>query len=142
VPITADDFLFAERLYSDPGLWGAPPFTLMTLTAPDSHTVRIQWQNLYGDYLAALTQLMPLPLHVYAIGPYAGVYDPRTSGYNPRLAQKLVASGDFNTAFVVDSGPFTPKSFAPGDRFVLVKNPRFFSNFFHPPALDQVTFVT
>jgi ABC-type transport system substrate-binding protein/class 3 adenylate cyclase/DNA-binding XRE family transcriptional regulator len=160
-PITADDFLFTFRLVMDPNvdgtLWGwsgpvGAPFSLMQLTKLDAHTVRIDWSVPYGDYLAALAQLTPLPLHAYARGQFAGVYDPVTGVYNSALAQGLAADASFNLTIPVDNGPFTvqrvegyPGSYDPtsadtAQRVVLARNPRFFSQVFHQPVLDQVTF--
>jgi ABC-type transport system substrate-binding protein/class 3 adenylate cyclase len=142
VSLSADDFLFAVRLLQDPTLIpfsGAnPPWRL---TALDSHTVRIQWAAPTADYLLWLALLMPVPLHVYATGTFAGVYDPRTGAYNSALAHQIVASPAFNTTIPVDNAPFTVKSFSLHQQVVLVRNKRFFSNFFHAPALDQITVV-
>jgi hypothetical protein len=72
-PITADDFLFAFQLYRDPhigGFGGGPPFSLMSLTKLDQRTVRIDWSEPYAWYLDALWLLTPVPLHVYATGPF------------------------------------------------------------------------
>ena len=152
VPIVADDFLFAHHLFADPNVdtSGPSPFDQMRLTALDPRTVQIQWSVPYGDYLTALAEMPPLPLHVFATGPFAGVYDPRTDTYNSALAQRLVQTASFNTTIPVDNGPFTVQSFPPRSKdpwlagpAVLVRNPRFFSNFFHhPAALDQVTIVS
>jgi ABC-type transport system substrate-binding protein/class 3 adenylate cyclase len=148
VPITAADYLFSDQLGQDRNVGGGgPPFTQHTLSMPDPsdpRTVRIDWTapSGFGDYLAVLIRLQPVPLHVYATGQFAEVYDPKTGAYNPALAQQLVASPRYLTP-PVDDGPFTVQSFVPNNRAVLVRNPRFFSNFFHAPAaLDGVTLVT
>jgi peptide/nickel transport system substrate-binding protein len=143
-PITASDFLFSARLGADPNIYGGPPFNQMTLTAPDPRTVQIRWAVPYADYLSLLSGgLFPLPLHAYATGKFAGVYNPRTGAYNSALAQQLIASPSWNTSIPVDDGPFTIQSFVPNHQAVLVRNPRFFSNFFHHmPALDQVTLLS
>jgi ABC-type transport system substrate-binding protein len=145
-PITADDFRFAYRLLADPQFGGGDPWDLMAVTAPDSLTVRIQYSKPYADYLSPLQLVFPLPFHVYATGKFAGVFHPKTGAYNAALAQQLVASASFTTKVAVDNGPFVEDiahSFGPPDgRLVLSKNPRFFSNFFHPPALDQVNIVS
>jgi peptide/nickel transport system substrate-binding protein len=146
MPITADDFLFAQQLLADPNVdtFGYSPsfYTPMRLTEPDPRTVAIHWPVQYGDYLAALAVLPPMPWHVYATGKFAGVYNPRTGAYNSTLAQALLKSPGYDTTIPVDNGPFTVKCFVPNDHAVLVRNPRFFSNFFHAPALDQVTLVS
>ncbi|HEX6800700.1 MAG TPA: ABC transporter substrate-binding protein [Ktedonobacterales bacterium] len=163
VPVTADDFRFAFHLITDPNVNGTvwpsgshpvyPPWSLMLLTKLDERTVRIDWTEPYGDFLTTLSQLTPLPLHVYARGPYAGVYDPATDAYNSALAQRMAAEDSFNLHIPVDNGPFTvqhvdgyPLPYKANDvftakRLVLARNPRFFSNYFHhPAALGQVTF--
>jgi ABC-type transport system substrate-binding protein len=144
-PVTADDYLFTQHIYADPHFAPAnlvPAYTLMHLTALDAHTIRIDWSSPYGDYLFPLTYMWPLPLHVYATGQFAGVYNPLTGAYNSTLAQRLLASLSDNTTIPVDDGPFTVQSFVFNDRAVLVRNPRFFSNFFHhPAALDRITLV-
>lgn len=144
VPITAEDFLFSGRLGADPNIIGAYPIHPVTLTALNSHTIQMRWAEPYADYLAALRNFQPLPLHIYARGKFAGVYDPATGAYNSALAQQLRNTPAFNTTIPVDNGSFTiqPSSFIPNHRVVLLKNPRFFSNFFHMPALDQITLVS
>ncbi|HET8909749.1 MAG TPA: ABC transporter substrate-binding protein [Ktedonobacterales bacterium] len=142
VPITADDFLFGQRLVTDPNLNGGWPSPPMSLTTPDAHTVRIQWEKPNFDYLSTLSSLYPSPLHVYGVGKFAGIFDPATGAYNSRLAQQLSRSPEFMSTIPVDDGPFTVQSFVPDHQLVLVKNPRFFSNFFHTPALDKITVMT
>src|SRR5690242_2986484 len=125
----------------------------MHLTKVDTRTVRIDWTDPYVNYLAALAQLTPLPLHVYARGQFANVYDPATGAYNSTLARQMATQDSFNLWIPVDNGPFIVRRVVfPGayqanvistaQRLVLSRNPRFFSNFFHRPALDQVTFET
>jgi ABC-type transport system substrate-binding protein/class 3 adenylate cyclase len=162
-PITADDFLFAFKLYKDPKVHACcsgPPTDLMTLTKLDQHTVQIDWSEPYAWYLDALWLLNPVPLHVYATGPFTGVYNPTTGAINSTLARQLVALPSFTTTIPVDNGPFTVQNvfpFSPAplpvntiqmdyhslSRVVLARNPHFFSNAFpHPPALDQVTVLS
>jgi ABC-type transport system substrate-binding protein/class 3 adenylate cyclase len=170
-PLTADDFLFAFRLITDPNVEGTvwvhqgpsiiPPWTLMHLTKLDARTVRIDWSEPYGNYLTALAELTPLPLHVYARGQYASVYDPATGAYNSQLAARMAGEDNFNLHVPVDNGPFTVQrvdgyadrfdhplseyqanQISTAKRLVLARNPHFFSNFFHTPALDQITLET
>jgi hypothetical protein len=70
------------------------------------------------------------------------VYGPRTGAYDSTLAQQIVASPTFSTAIPVDNAPFTMQSFVLYQQAVLVRNPHFFSNFFHAPVLDQITVLT
>jgi ABC-type transport system substrate-binding protein len=166
-PLTADDFLFAFRLIKDPNVNGTvwpcgcpqifPPWSLMHLTKLDARTVRIDWSVPYREYLTALARLTPLPLHVYARGQFAGVYDSATGAYNSSLARQMAAQGNFNLWIPVDNGPFIVRRvegygypfpeyqanvISTAQRLVLAHNPRFFSNVFHMPTLDQVTFET
>jgi peptide/nickel transport system substrate-binding protein len=143
VAITADDFLFAQQLLADYNIFGEAPYTHMKLTEVDPWTVEIRWTTTYGygDYLAALATLTPVPLHEFATGEFAGVYNPRTGNYNTTLAQHLIDTDIWNTVIPVDDGPFKLKSFDINHQAILIKNPRFFSNFFHSPALDQITFL-
>jgi ABC-type transport system substrate-binding protein/class 3 adenylate cyclase len=147
VPITAADYLFADHLYQDPNI-GAPfvdfPHRLSQPDPSDPRTLRIDWTapSSLGDYLGELIRIQPLPLHVYATGPFAGVYDPKSGAYNSALAQQLITSSRYLTQVPVDDGPYTVQSFVPNSHVVLVRNPRFFSNFFHKPVLDAVTLVT
>lgn len=116
MPVTAYDYVFADRMQQDPKVGGGPvAFQPYRLSAIDSRTVRIDWGNQYGfgDYLGMLIRIQPLPLHVYATGKYAGVIDPKTGAYNSALAQQLVASPAYLTQIPVDDGPFTVQSFVP-----------------------------
>jgi ABC-type transport system substrate-binding protein len=142
VPITAADFLFAQRLFADPNILGGPPWNQMSLTALDPRTVQIRWDVPYADYLTALLAIPPVPLHVYATGKLAHVYEPAAGAYDSTLAQQVVNDATFTTAIPVDNGPFTVQSFTSNTQVALVRNPRFFSNFFHAPALDRVTLVS
>jgi ABC-type transport system substrate-binding protein len=146
-PVTADDYLFADLLLQDANIGGGlfVPNAQHRLTKLGPRTVRIDWSapSGFGGYLGALIRIQPVPLHIYAVGKFAEVYDHKTGVYNSALAQQLVASPSYLTQIPVDDGPFTVQSFVPNSRAVLVRNPRFFSNFFHAPAaLDEVTLVT
>jgi ABC-type transport system substrate-binding protein/transcriptional regulator with XRE-family HTH domain len=142
VPITADDFLFAWQMGTDPNIIGDYPNPSVTITKLNAHTVQMRWDEPNGDYLRALGKFTPLPLHVYATGKFAGIYDPATRAYNSALAQQLKDTPEFNTTIPVDNGPFTIKSFTPDQQVIFVRNPNFFSNFFHSPAWDQVVLVS
>lgn len=143
MPITAADFLFFWRLLADPNTFGGyPPYNQMQLSAPDAHTIRIEWATPTADYLYVLEGFTPMPLHVYATGKFSGVYNPQTGAYNSAIAQQLVNDPGFYPTPPVDNGPFMMKRFVKYQEAVLVRNPYFFSNFLHAPALDQITFVS
>src|SRR5204863_3460749 len=67
--LTADDFVFAWRIYSDPeleGLFSATPQNLMEeVVAVDPRTVRISWKRPSpdADHLV-LNRFPPLPRHI------------------------------------------------------------------------------
>jgi ABC-type transport system substrate-binding protein/class 3 adenylate cyclase len=142
VPVTADDYVFANLITEDPNIYGVPHSHYRTYTALDARTVRIDWAQPSGFYLGVLASVLPLPLHAYATGAFAGIYNPHTGAYNSALAQKLLRSSSLLAATPVVDGPFMVETFVPGQRAVMVRNPRYISNFFHSPALDGVTFVT
>jgi ABC-type transport system substrate-binding protein len=142
VPVTADDYVFANLITVDPNISGVPPSHQRTYTALDAKTVRVDWAQPAGFYLGVLANTPPLPLHAYATGAFAGIYNPQTGAYNSALAQKLLGSASYLAAAPVVDGPFMVRSFVPGQRAVLFRNPRYLSNFFHSPALDSVIFVT
>jgi ABC-type transport system substrate-binding protein len=160
VPITADDFRFADNVYTAEGYtpFGAQRHTLLV---PDPHTLVIKWAQPYSDYLNFLANLAPWPLHALATGKVAGVYDPHTGAVNRTLANQMLApylAGQplapwtiTPKPFPVGNGPFLVQSAVPSavqsvpgitliSSVTLARNPHFFSNFFHTPALDQVTF--
>jgi ABC-type transport system substrate-binding protein len=142
-PVTADDYVFANLITEDPNVGGGVPASHQrTYTALDAKTVRIDWAQPAGFYLGILANVPPLPLHAYATGAFAGIYNPRTRVYDSALAQQLIGSASYFAAAPVVDGPFMVRSFVPGQRAVLARNPRYVSNFFHAPALDTVTFVT
>jgi transcriptional regulator with XRE-family HTH domain len=126
-PLTPDDFLFAFRLLQDPNVVGSmdpckcnninPPWSLMQRSKLDPLTIRIGWSKPYYDHLTALAQLFPLPLHEYAIGPFAGVFNPTTGAYNSALARQMARTRDFNLRVPVDNGPFVVRQVNgyPGD---------------------------
>ncbi len=70
VPLVAEDFVFAWRVYSPPesGGSGAPPFhAIREVTAPDDRTVLIRWHRPHpdADNLAGYDRdFVPLPRHL------------------------------------------------------------------------------
>jgi peptide/nickel transport system substrate-binding protein len=127
-PITAKDFLLTYQIESDPnGIFGdPPPFAYMTsVKALDNQTVQIKWANPYAPYLSALWA--PEPEHVYG-------------AYNTAKYTALLSAPAFNSTFTVDSGAYVLSSFTQDQSITLTANPKFFSNFFHAPALSKVVF--
>ena len=65
--LTADDFVFAYRVYSTPGLgtfYPAPQDRMEDVSAPDARTLVIRWRSLYPEAGTLADQdLEPLPRH-------------------------------------------------------------------------------
>jgi peptide/nickel transport system substrate-binding protein len=81
-PLVADDFVFAWRVYTAPGLGaftGSPQDQMEDVLAPDPRTLVIRWRAPYGDAGAlADRDLDALPGHILA-GPFAAYQqDPTT----------------------------------------------------------------
>src|SRR5436309_1034328 len=71
--LTADDFVFAWRLYTDPslGIFTPRPQDMMQdVTAPDPRTVVIRWRAPFTDADILDQNFPPLPHHILD-GPYA-----------------------------------------------------------------------
>jgi ABC-type transport system substrate-binding protein len=94
--------------------------------------------------------MMPYPLHALATGAFAHVWDPTTGALNVALANQMVKpylvhpSDTFPgfLPFPVMNGPWVVQSYVLHSSIILARNPRFFSNFFHSPALDQVRLIS
>jgi peptide/nickel transport system substrate-binding protein len=66
-PLTADDFAFAFRVYTAPGLpfSAKPQDQIEAVTAPDPRTVVVSWRSPYVDAaLLRATDLSPLPARI------------------------------------------------------------------------------
>jgi peptide/nickel transport system substrate-binding protein len=67
-PLTADDFAFAYRVYSDPGLGvfsGTPQNVIAAVLASDPRTVVVQWRSPNpGAGNLTFEELDPLPAHL------------------------------------------------------------------------------
>lgn len=140
-PITSADYLFAYQMFLDPrigGHQGEPPWNTTTVTAPDAHTLFINWGIQNGDFLRDIWT--PEPLHAYNTEAYAGIYNPTTGAYDNTKARLLLADPAF-LQHPVSNGPYMVQSYdSGGTKVVMVPNTHYFSNFFHKPALDQLIF--
>jgi len=66
-PLTADDFVFAWKVYSTPALGQAtsPPISQMEeVTAPDPRTVTIRWRQPYAEASVMNEDFQALPRHI------------------------------------------------------------------------------
>ncbi len=140
-PITADDYMLQYDFATDPNIGGDPsPFNEMkSVTKVDNNTIKIQWAAPYAPYLTALWG--PVPAHVYNAGKYAGLVD-ATGKYNTTIAQNLITDPIATTNITVDNGAFTVDSFSNNDSVVMKANPKFYSNFFKGPFVNEVIFKT
>jgi peptide/nickel transport system substrate-binding protein len=71
-PLSAEDFVFAWRVYTAPGLAGvffpSPQDLIQDLRAPDARTLVIHWRTLYADAGAIIEEeLDPLPRHLLEV---------------------------------------------------------------------------
>jgi peptide/nickel transport system substrate-binding protein len=66
-PFSAEDFVFAWRVYTDPDTGGftpAPQGLMDEVVAPDPRTVVIRWKQPYGEADQLSTDFLPLPRHI------------------------------------------------------------------------------
>jgi peptide/nickel transport system substrate-binding protein len=100
-PLTAEDFVFAHRVYTTPGLrfTATPQDLIESVTAPDPQTLVIQWKRLYAE-AGQLVQgdFDPLPAHLLS-GPFQAV------GQEPGSAEAF-SHLPFWTEGYVGAGPY------------------------------------
>jgi peptide/nickel transport system substrate-binding protein len=66
-PLTAEDFVFAHRVYATPalGVASSPPIGQMEeVVAPDPRTVTIRWKQVFADAAALGPEFQALPSHI------------------------------------------------------------------------------
>ncbi len=66
-PLTADDFVFAWRVYTDKGLGvfrPQPQNQMQEVLAPDPRTIVVRWDSPYPDADILTHELPPLPRHI------------------------------------------------------------------------------
>ena len=111
-PLTADDFVFALRLYKDPNLGffiNSPQDKIDGVLAPDNQTVVVQWRtsNALGGSLT-FGEFDPLPAHLIA-GPFADYAEGRVS------RDAFLANPLWTTEYV-GAGPYRIEAWDPGSR--------------------------
>lgn len=108
--LTADDFVFAYRVYTAPGVGvfqPSPQDQMEAVTAPDARTLVIRWRSLYADAAALIEgDLDPLPRHI--LGPLFGAYE-----QDPSLRDSFLAH-PYWTLEYVGAGPFRLERWEPG----------------------------
>ncbi len=98
-PVSADDFVFAWRVYSSPELGTAksPPIVLMeTVAAPDPRTVVIRWGRLYGNAGELGSDFQALPRHL--LQAQFGESDPQAFAGLPFWSQDYVGLGPYRVS--------------------------------------------
>jgi peptide/nickel transport system substrate-binding protein len=112
-PLTADDFVFATRVYTAPTLslfTSEPQDRIERILAPDPRTVVIQWRSVYPDAGALIFgDLDPLPRHMLE-GGFAALED----GSMPADA---FGNLPFWTTQYVGAGPYRLERWSPGSQF-------------------------
>src|SRR6266540_444999 len=103
-PLTADDFVFARRVYATPELGvarGAPDKQMERVTALDARTVVIHWHELFpeaailstGTSTSSATGFQPLPKHILE-APF-GDLPPDAFPRHPHSTQEYVSAGPY-----------------------------------------------
>jgi peptide/nickel transport system substrate-binding protein len=109
-PLTAEDFAFAFRVYTDPGLGvfvSTPQDAMEAVLAPDPRTVVVQWRspNPVGGNLG-FEDLDPLPRHL--LEPLFNEYAQGRSSGEAFMADALW------TASYIGAGPYRLEHWEPG----------------------------
>jgi peptide/nickel transport system substrate-binding protein len=109
-PLTADDFAFAYRVYTDPSLGyfiSTPQDDIEAVLAPDPRTIVVSWRapNAIAGSLG-FEDLDPLPRHLLDPA-YAELAEGRSTG-------EAFMSSSFWTAGYVGAGPYKLERWEPG----------------------------
>ena len=124
VPITAADYAFAYRVYTDPAMPVGvrhPESLMSSVEAPDDYTLVINWKESFvGANTLGYRQLHPLPSHILA--------------EKYRTNHDQFASGEEWTYRFVGSGPFKVESWEPGASIVA----RAHRDFVITPKIDRI----
>ena len=129
-PLTADDFVFAYRVYTAPGL-GAftsrPQDQMEEVIAQDPRTLVIRWRSLYGDAGSLVNQdLDPLPQHILDAPLAAYQQDPST--------MDTFLGNSFWTLQYVGLGPYKLERWEPG---TLIEGSAFDGHALGRPKIDR-----
>ncbi len=109
-PLTAEDFVFAFRVYTDPGLGNfiaTPQDAMAAVLAPDPRTLVVQWRaaNPVAGYLT-FEDLDPLPRHLLE-AEYTDYLEGRSAG------DSFMADARWTTNYV-GAGPYRLERWDPG----------------------------
>src|SRR5207249_4561400 len=124
VPITAADYAFAYRVYSDPAMPVGvrhPESLMRSVEARDDHTLVIHWKESFlGANALGYRQLHPLPSHLLE--------------EKYRTNHDQFASGEEWTYRFVGSGPFKVEVWEPGSHIIA----RAHREFVTTPRIDRI----
>ena len=124
-PITAQDFVFAYRIYTDDAMpvgVRAPELHMSSVEARDATTLVINWKEPYtGANALGYRMLHPLPSHLLL-----EKYQTNRAGF---------ATGEEWTSGYVGSGPFKVERWEPGSRIIARAHTEFFLG---PPKVDTL----
>ncbi len=130
-PLTADDFVFAWRVYTAPGISifsPTPQDRMESVTAPDQRTLVIRWRSLYPDANALKDgDLTPLPAHVLEQTLQAYLDDPTT--------QPALVNHPYWTNEYVGAGPYKLETWERGTR---IEGSAFAGYALGRPKIDRV----
>jgi len=133
-PLTADDFVFAYRAYTMPGvgLFTATPQNLMAgVEAQDSQTFVISWRRLYPEAAHFRpNEFDPLPRHI--------LEEPLNRfEQDPAGQQEAFRNLPYWTQEYVGAGPFQLERWDPGSQ---LEGVAFAGHVLGRPKIDRVTF--
>ncbi len=130
-PLTADDFVFAWRMYTAPGISifsPAPLDRVESVTAPDPRTLVIRWRGLYPEANALKDgDLTPLPTHLLQSTLQAYLDDPATQ---PAFVNHPYWTNDY-----VGAGPYKLDTW---DRGTRIEGSAFAGHALGKPKIDRV----
>ena len=127
-PLTADDFVFAWRVYTSPalGVAASPPYNLMDeAVAPDPLTLTIRWKDQYAAAGALWERFPPLPRHLLE------------STFQTATPDAFSAHPYWTTQFV-NAGPFRLDRWEPG---AFIEASAFDRHVLGAPKIERVRLV-
>ena len=125
VPVTAEDVRFTWQAHTSPDVaWSFAEVKahITDVEVVDPHTVRFHFDRVYGAQVLDANLGVVLPKHAWSQLPFA----------------EWPGNGQWFLDNLVVNGPFALDSWEPQQRFVLVRNPKYFEP--ELPKLDRVVF--
>jgi len=128
-PLTAQDFAFAFRVYSEPalGFIGRPEDLMEAVLAPDPRTVIVRWASAYpGAGSLELDGLVPLPTHLL---------DAAFAEYGRGAARETFFGRPYWTVEYMGAGPYRLAHWEPG---AYLEGEAFDGHIFGRPKIDRL----